>query len=454
MAIFLKRSNFNGKNGTHFFLDLYQDNSQNQNSNASSIRYYAYVGSVDGYSGSGSSSPVSINGTIVGYFSNIPARSNTLIGYLDVIVNHDDQGRGIASYSATADTNWTLGDASISGSFDLPTIPRASQPSATSGNIEEVIVLFTNRKSEAFTHTLKYSFGSLSGIIATGITDSISWTIPFSFYAQIPNASFGTGTITCETYNGAQLIGTKTCQFTAYASEIKCKPTISVIAKDINPITKKLTGNDQKVIKFASNIQIDVSAAAKNSAKITNISISSGDGRSVSGATGVFNEAESNYFKATAKDSRGFISSVEITLNLVEYIKLTCNSEVYRKTQTSNTVHALISGNYFNETFGVSNNTLLLEFRYKEKNTENWSDWSTLTPTIQNNTYTFDSILRNDLNYQKYYDFEFRASDEINKVPATDSITAGIPIMGLFEKFIELWGIKTFEIIEEEEETQ
>ena len=197
MAIKLKRANFNGKNGAHFFLDLYQDNSQNQNSNVSPIRYYAYVGSVDGYSGSGASAPVRINGTIVGYFSSIPARSNTLVGYLDVVVQHDDQGRGVASYSASADTNWTLGDASLSGSFNLPTIPRASQPTATSANIGDAITIYTNRKSSAFTHTLKYSFGSLSGTIATGVTDSSAWTLPSTFYAQIPNSSYGTGTITC-----------------------------------------------------------------------------------------------------------------------------------------------------------------------------------------------------------------------------------------------------------------
>lgn len=453
MATLLNSVNFSGRNGPHFHLDLYYDliASSIENNNHT-IRYYEYWRADSGYYGSGATVYGYINGNLVGTANSISAGENKLLGTLDVVVPCDDLGNATASYSASIDTSWALGDASLSGSFGLPTIPRASQPTATSGNIEETIVIYTNRKSDSFTHTLKYSFGSLSGTIDTGITDSKTWPIPIEFYSQIPNSSYGIGTITCETYNGSQLIGTKSCQFTAYASEAKCKPTIYVTAKDINSVTKNLTGNDQDVIKFASNVQVDVSVTSKNSATIASVSILSGDGRSISGTSGIFIGAESNYFQAIVKDSRGFTSSDEVTLDLIEYIKLTCNTEVYRETQTSNTVHANISGNYFNDTFGTVNNTLILEFRYKEKNASVWSDWSSLTPTIQNNTYTFDGVLRNDLDYQKYYDFEFRATDKINPATTQDSITAGIPIMGLFEKFIELWGIKTFEIIEEEEE--
>lgn len=453
MATLLNSANFSGRNGPHFHLDLYYDLiATSIENNNHTIRYYEYWRADPTYYGSGSTVYGYINGSLVGTANSISAGENKLLGTLDVVVPCDDLGNATASYSASIDTSWTLGDASLSGSFGLPTIPRASQPTATSGNIEEAIVIYTNRKSSVFTHTLKYAFGSLSGTIATGVTDSYAWNLPSTFYAQIPNSSYGMGTITCETYNGSQLIGSKTCQFTAYASESKCKPIISVMAKDINSITKNLTGNDQDIIKFSSNVQVDVSTTSKNSATIASVSISSGDGRSINGTSGIFIGAESNYFQATVKDSRGFTSSDEVTLDLIEYIKLTCNTEVYRETQTSNTVHANISGNYFNDTFGTVNNTLTLEFRFKEKNTSEWSDWSSLTPTIQNNTYIFDGILRNDLDYQKYYDFEFRATDKINPVTTQDSITAGIPIMGLFEKFIELWGIKTFEIIEEEEE--
>ena len=451
MAIKLQRANFNGRNGTHFFLDLYQDNSQDQNSNASSIRYYAYVGSVDGYSGSGASAPVKINGTTVGYFSSIPARSNTLVGYLDVVVQHDNQGVGIASYSASADTNWTLGDASISGSFNLPTIPRASQPTATSANIEDAITIYTNRKSSAFTHTLKYTFGSLSGTIATGVTDSYAWTLPSSFYAQIPNSSYGTGTITCETYNGSSLIGTKTCQFTAYASEAKCKPNISISVTDTSSLATSLTGSNQKLIKFVSNPKVTVTSSAKNNATIKSTSISCGDGKSSGGSTVTFSAVESGYFKGTVTDSRGFTNSSEKTLTMVNYIKLTCNADVSRESNTSNTVKAKVNGNYFKGSFGSVTNTLSLKVRYRETGTDSWSQYFNITSQIQNdNTYSADVTIGTDFDYQKQYEFEFTATDKVTSATATDNVTQGIPPLAIFKEFIELWGIKAFEVIEEE----
>ncbi len=451
MAIKLKRANFNGKNGAHFFLDLYQDNSQNQNSNVSPIRYYAYVGSVDGYSGSGASAPVRINGTIVGYFSSIPARSNTLVGYLDVVVQHDDQGRGVASYSASADTNWTLGDASLSGSFNLPTIPRASQPTATSANIGDAITIYTNRKSSAFTHTLKYSFGSLSGTIATGVTDSSAWTLLSTFYAQIPNSSYGTGTITCETYNGSSLIGTKTCQFTAYASEAKCKPNISISVTDTSSLATSLTGSNQKLIKFVSNPKVTVTSSAKNNATIKSTSISCGDGKSSSGSTVTFSAVESGYFKGTVTDSRGFTNSSEKTLTMVNYIKLTCNADVSRESNTSNTVKAKVNGNYFKGSFGSVTNTLSLKVRYRETGTDSWSQYFNITSQIQNdNTYSADVTIGTDFDYQKQYEFEFTATDKVTSATATDNVTQGIPPLAIFKEFIELWGIKAFEVIEEE----
>lgn len=452
MATKLKRANFSGSNGSHFFLDLYYDLlSQNQTANTSTVRYYAYVGAIGGYRGSGVTASVYINGNRVGGFSSIGSNSNTLIGTLDVTVSHNTEGVGVANYSASADTNWTLGDASLSGSFNLPTIPRASQPTATSANIEDAITIYTNRKSSSFTHTLKYSFGSLSGTIATGVTDSYAWTLPSTFYAQIPNSSYGTGTITCETYNGSSLIGTKTCQFTAYASEAKCKPNISISVTDTSSLATSLTGSNQKLIKFVSNPKVTVTSSAKNNATIKSTSISCGDGKSSSGSTVTFSAVESGYFKGTVTDSRGFTNSSEKTLTMVNYIKLTCNADVSRESNTSNTVKAKVNGNYFKGSFGSVTNTLSLKVRYRETGTDSWSQYFNITPQIQNdNTYSADVTIGTDFDYQKQYEFEFTATDKVTSATATDNVTQGIPPLAIFKEFIELWGIKAFEVIEEE----
>ena len=102
-----------------------------------------------------------------------------------------------------------------SGGFtiELPTIPRVSDVSTTStGVIGSALTISINRKSSAFTHTLKYKFKDASGTIVSGTSaTSISWTPPMSLCTQIPNANSESCTITCETYSGSTLIGTSDC---------------------------------------------------------------------------------------------------------------------------------------------------------------------------------------------------------------------------------------------------
>lgn len=455
MATFLNSSNFSGRNGTHFHLNFYYDIIDTSiENNSHTVRYYLYFQADPGYYGSGSTVTGYINENVVGTTNSLGTGETKLLGTLDVVVPHDDLGNATASYSASINTPWTLGNASVSGSFPLPNIARASKPTATSGNIEEAIVIYTNRKSSNFTHTLKYMFGSLSDTIATDVTDSVAWTLPSSFYTQIPNTSSRTDNITCETYNGSQLIGTEICQFTAYASEAKCKPEISMTIVDTNTLATSLTGSDQKLIKFVSDPEITITATPKNSATIIEQKISCGDGKNGSGTTVTLNKVESGNFIATTKDSRGFSNSVEESLEMVDYIKLTCNADVSRESSTSNTIKAKITGNYFAGDFGASVNTLNLKFRYKESTSSEWPETYNNIPTTidsSNNTYSADVTLGTNFDYQKQYDFQFLATDQVISTVGECSVKQGIPAFAIFKKFIEFWGFKAFEVIEEEE---
>ncbi len=136
--------------------------------------------------------------------------------------------------------SWTPGAISVSGkSMALTAIPRSSTISCSTAYIGSNATITINRASSSFTHTLDYQFGSLSGNITTKTSNtSISFALPEAFYAQIPNAQSGSGTITCKTYNGSTLIGTNTCTFWAKCDESECKPTLSRGAYDSNYVTK------------------------------------------------------------------------------------------------------------------------------------------------------------------------------------------------------------------------
>lgn len=136
-------------------------------------------------------------------------------------IYHNSDGKKDFNYSFSQDIEITysgswIGTKSGSGSGTLNTIPRASEPTLSASNVKmgNAVTIYTNRKSDSFTHTISYSFHSVSETIATGVGTSVSWTPPTNLIYQILNSTSGTCTITCKTYNGNTLIGTKTVTLT------------------------------------------------------------------------------------------------------------------------------------------------------------------------------------------------------------------------------------------------
>ena len=99
----------------------------------------------------------------------------------------------------------------------LATIPRATIPtlSATTFDMGTAVIIGTPRASPGFTHTLVCTFGNQQFNIAFDVETSFSWTVPLTLANAIPNAASGVGSITCHTYNGSTLIGSKVISFVA-----------------------------------------------------------------------------------------------------------------------------------------------------------------------------------------------------------------------------------------------
>ena len=89
----------------------------------------------------------------------------------------------------------------------------ASTPTVSAGTVElgTAVTIYTNRVSTAATHTLLFSFGGTTNTIATGVTDSVSWTPPLSLASELPSAVSGACVITCNTFVNGNQTGTRTC---------------------------------------------------------------------------------------------------------------------------------------------------------------------------------------------------------------------------------------------------
>ena len=333
------------------------------------------------------------------------------------------------SFSLQFDINYSgvgwIGTKSGSGSGTLSTIPRTSSVSSTNANIGENITISINRASSSFTHTLTYSFGNLSGTIASKTSStSVSWTLPTSFYAQIPNSRSGWGRIICDTYSGSTKIGSSDCRFDAYVKESTNKPGISATVVDVNDTTKALTGDENKLIKYYSRVKFSITSSPKNSSGTKSININY-NGNSFTGGSGnswtdYFSDVVSGSYRCSVTDTRDFTTSVDVNKTLINYVKITCALSVSNPT-ASGECTLTIKGNYFNGSFGATNNSLTVQYK------QNGGNWTNVTATLSGNTYTA-TVELTGLDYTQAYTFQAKATDKLANATTAEKRVKSTPI--------------------------
>lgn len=147
-------------------------------------------------------------------------------------ITHNDDGSRSLSVSCSISTStsqfYLPGSASISTTLILTTIARKSTMYDVSGTIGKSISLRITKRNSGFTHTIRYSFGNVSGIIVNkGSSDSINWTPPIALYLQIIGSSGGRGTISIETFNGSDSLGSNSYVLTLNAEKTYNVPSVT-----------------------------------------------------------------------------------------------------------------------------------------------------------------------------------------------------------------------------------
>lgn len=192
---------------------------------------------------------------------------------------------------------------------------------ATNANItENTTVTWTNYGS--FTNKLRFIFGSVdSGEISVSGT-SHTYTLPSTWFAQIPNATSGTATVYLYTYVSGTLIGTSSTTFTAYVK--------STVVPSIGTITAtKVDPKWNLYLQGYSSVTISVSGCAAGtgatiaSYTITGQGLSYSENRTAataSATSSVLNTAgDSVVYTATIKDSRGRTAQKTVTISVTAY---------------------------------------------------------------------------------------------------------------------------------------
>lgn len=388
-----------------FWVD-WTESEVSQENNTSKITFYLRVKRNDGVSNSAwnrntkPSVTFKVDGQTVTMTSKdyIDTRNNvtcTFGTYVTTRAHNSDGSKSLSvSVSFTMYSTPTLTGGSLSGTVKLTTIPRATTPAFSSAVIiGEKAVISLPRASSSFTHTLSYVFGSASGKIGTGYTTSAEWEVPMQLANQIPSAASGIGTITCQTYSGNTLIGTKSIQFTA--SMPQNEETLPSIVMSLSPDGDLAQAFDGMYIQGKTGVSANFNgSSAKYGASISAYSITV-DGKTISASpyiSDVLSKSGVIKVTGTVKDSRGFTTSTVQEITVYAYSKpalipssdstsiicTRCKSDgtvddagTYLKIKVGRKFSKLIKDN-------VQKNFCLIRYRSKLSSSASYSAWQPL----------------------------------------------------------------------------
>lgn len=250
------------------------------------------------------------------------------------------------------------------------------------------------RESSNFTVRLVFTFGDDVSDIASGKIDECSWTPGYSLAKQIPNLTYGTGTLKCTTYNGTAMVGERTTTIRVVVPENDVtRPKFTAEGLILSVVTD-LTGDLAELyIRGKTGLKAEFSASSEYST-IQSFSVSAGS-VSAQGNPAVIdvlvNEGD---VRVTAKvtDARGFSATVTASIYVLPYRKpkiapftgyndVICErAKATGELSSDGTYLAIKAGKSFSSFIvnGVERNACQLRYRYKVSNAADYNDWVVL----------------------------------------------------------------------------
>lgn len=306
----------------------------------------------------------------------------------------------------------------------------------TNGIIGQVATISTagSETSGIGTYSIEYEFGSLTGVIKdnispTNVPATISWTIPTSFYNQIPDTTSKTGKlISYYTFQGNKTVNS-TSTFVAKISDTYT-PTVSGTVVTTDSLSSQLSGNTSTIINGVSNVKVTVSATPTQGSTIVNqyfyyqrnyYPMNIENTKTLTGGyDGVFDFG--------TIDTRGRTGTSRVTLTAIDYRRPTISlNDVSISTSGVATIN--ITGTWFNGSFGATANTLTVQYRYKSSSSSSWGSWATISNVTKNSDGTYSATAtKSGLSYTNTYNFEARVTDKINTVSSKEYSGKSLPV--------------------------
>lgn len=311
-----------------------------------------------------------------------------------ITLNHDSDGQKSFAVTIQAAVYNSAVNARANKTFTLDRIYRTSTLSSDNFTMGTAGTITVTRGNNTYTHTVTYSFGSQTGTIVTkSSSTSISFTPSTSLASQVPNATSGILTLTCETFNGNTSLGTTSITKTLSVPD-SIKPTV-------NSATYANTNNS-----------LGVYVATLSAVRVTAISATAGTGATIQSYSTTFNgqayngtsfttaiPATSGSYDLviTVTDSRGRTGTKTYTIAYAAYSAPTLSFTAVRTDVSGN---ADDTGAYMK--FTMTGTACSVKSGSTEKNsatgkikyrTVGSNSWTTLNATASGRTATYSGIV-------------------------------------------------------------
>lgn len=347
--------------------------------------------------------------------------------------------------------------------WNLPTIPRASQPSIKTFpnntpdfNLGETITIHMNAVNGAFRHTVYFLYGDKTYKIAENVSANCQFNtdlVAEDIYKITTSKKAYSGQIKVDTFLNGNLTGSKTCHYNAHLVDVE--PTFTDFTYfDSNGTTKAITGNDQIFIQGQSRLSVKIAkekkAEAKKYASMAKYLVSA-FGASVTKNysansdvqidIGTVNASTNQVVSVSAIDSREFSTIKTKNITVTPYSRPTLNVSAGRKGNFENETIAKISGNITSLKIGNIEKNSVVSLKCRAKSSTG-SDFG----SAQNIPFTLDSdmalrvpdfhiALDNTLKHT----LEFEITDKLSSVKVYVEIDVGIPIFRISTRTKKLY---------------
>lgn len=340
---------------------------------------------------------------------------------------------------------------SVSGDVNIqvtsyPLVSTISAKDAYIGSGSRIII---EKKAPVAYHSIRYTFGDLTGYVSSSglpvetediyADVNIDFIIPSEFYRALGDSTSLKCTLYCQTYadslGDTMIGGTTSCEFLVQSSSDINAPSVSGTVKDINPATTSLTGDSSIIVRYLSDVECTISAEAKNGASIISTKINTAV---PTGNSHTFENVSNPTFSFYASDSRGYSSTEVVTVQMINYIRLTAHPTVSRLSSDNTKVQLSISGKFYNGSFGSFDNKLHIKYRYREASDPEYSDWTPVDTSLlamSSSSYETESPILIDGIFasDRGYSFEVIVSDgtpdvQLSSITKTTSIVGGLPV--------------------------